>query len=259
MDDEDKGELVKLLDGVGKSMAECTLASLRKRLGHAYMQYYDALEIIDPVGPELPGESSEKAVRMWSAVKVLCEVNGLNFIDVKRDVKAMRADAAEELSAPDAKLCKRNLLAWYKQEEELDKLPSALSEYAQLVFSVPFETVLIESLFSIMNLTKSGRRCSTADSAVENAIHLRSAPDVLGADRGKPFGAGVVTPDEIHLRAAPELRFGGTVDLRFDTSAALSADLTKLASSRPSRPPSRRCRCRRPRACRSSATQRTGR
>ena len=40
--------LVDLLDSIGTSIAECTLASLQKRLGHAYMQYYDALEIIDP-------------------------------------------------------------------------------------------------------------------------------------------------------------------------------------------------------------------
>jgi len=194
---------------------------------------------------------------MWSAVEVLCEVNGLPFDDVKREVTAMRNDAVE-MSAAGMKLCKKNLLVWYKRKNETGDLGSALSEYAQLVFSVPFETVLIESLFSIMNYTKSGRRCNTGDAAVANSIHLRSAPPVLG-DGDKPFGPGETKPDEIHMRAIPDACSRGTVDLTFDTSAALEADLTKLSLSPPSRPPSRRCPRRPPPVSRSSATRRIGR
>ena len=232
MQAEGKDVLVDLLDSIGTSIAECTLASLQKRLGHAYMQYYDALEIIDPTGPKLPEDGTEKAGRMWSAVEVLCEVNGLCFDDVKREVKAMRSATSVEMSGLDEKLCKKNVLAWYKKKHDQgNDLSSALSECAQLVFSVPFETVLIESLFSIMNYSKSGRRCSTGDTAVENAIHLRSAPAVLGKDdKDKPFGPGETTPDEIHLRNVRGADLGGAVDLRYDTSAALNADLTKLSS-----------------------------
>ena len=164
---------------------------------------------------------------MWSAVEVLCEVNGLPFDDVKREVTAMRNDAVE-MSAAGMNLCKKNLLVWYKRKNETGDLGSALSEYAQLVFSVPFETVLIESLFSIMNYTKSGRRCNTGDAAVANSIHLRSPPPVLG-DGDKPFRPGETKPDEIHMRAIPDACSRGTVDLTFDTSAALEADLTKLS------------------------------
>ena len=147
-------------------------------------------------------------------------------------VKAMRSATSEEMSGLDEKLCKKNLLAWYKKKHDQgDDLSGTLSDYAQLVFSVPFETVLIESLFSIMNYSKSGRRCSTGDTAVENAIHLRSAPPVVSKDdKDKPFGPGETTPDEIHLRNFRGADLGGAVDLRYDTSAAHDADLTKLSS-----------------------------
>ena len=148
------------------------------------------------------------------------------------EASAKRRNPEVKFTVKDEKLCKKNLLAWYKKKHDQgDDLTSTLSEYAQLVFSVPFETVLIESLFSIMNYSKSGRRCSMGDTAVENAIHLRSAPPVVSKDdKDKPFGPGETTPDEIHLRNFRGADLGGAVDLRYDTSAAHDADLTKLSS-----------------------------
>ena len=51
--------------------------------------------------------------------------------------------------------------------------------YAQVVFQIPFETVLIESLFSIMNYNKDKKRANLNDKTVASVIHIRDIPSVL--------------------------------------------------------------------------------
>ena len=51
--------------------------------------------------------------------------------------------------------------------------------YAQVVFQMPFETVLIESLFSIMNYNKDKKRANLNDKTVASVIHVRDIPSVL--------------------------------------------------------------------------------
>ena len=51
--------------------------------------------------------------------------------------------------------------------------------YAQVVFQMPFEIVLIEALFSIMNYNKDKKRANLNDKTVESVIHIRDIPGVL--------------------------------------------------------------------------------
>jgi hypothetical protein len=224
---EEKGELVKLLDQVGASFAKCTIASLQKRFGHTYLQYYDAMALIDPLAPELDDADMGRA---WAAAEVLCDVNGIEFAPAKAAIKLLQEVAAGEMDRTEKVGCRANLLRWYNENQ--CNLPLPLKEYAQMVFSIPFETVLIESLFSIMNYNKSGRRCSMADASVESVLHLRDAGRVLGGHRAGAFNPGEYTADELHARAAPAQLgaqgFEGSSALHFDTARALEADITPL-------------------------------
>ena len=48
-----------------------------------------------------------------------------------------------------------------------------LEAYAQVIFQLPIETVLIESLFSIMNYNKDKKRSRLNDATVASIIHTR--------------------------------------------------------------------------------------
>jgi len=71
-----------------------------------------------------------------------------------------------------------------------------------------------------MNFNKSGRRCSTADASVQDRLHCKSAPPVIGSSN---------FANDLHVRAARPAGCGfGDTDLTFDTSAALTADISAL-------------------------------
>ena len=93
----------------------------------------------------------------------------------------MRDDVID-LNNADILNCKKNLLGYYKNN--ILTLPENarrkhLECYAQVVFQMPFETVLIESLFSIMNYNKDKKRANLNDKTVASVINLRDIPSVL--------------------------------------------------------------------------------
>ena len=69
----------------------------------------------------------------------------------------MTRDSSEDLRQADVSLSKLNLLQFYKMN--LHTLPDNqrklnLEACAQVIFQLPIDTALIESLFSIMNYNK---------------------------------------------------------------------------------------------------------
>ena len=87
-----------------------------------------------------------------------------------------------DLNNADIAKCKKNLLGYYTNiflslPENAHK--KNLEYYAQVVFQMPFETVLIESLFSIMNYNKDTKRANLNDKTVVSVIHIRDIPSVL--------------------------------------------------------------------------------
>lgn len=63
--------------------------------------------------------------------------------------------------------------------------------FAAIVFILPWETVLIESLFSVMNYNKDKTRSSLADTSVANIIHTKDLEPVL-ADAKQAFSPEIV-------------------------------------------------------------------
>ena len=66
-----------------------------------------------------------------------------------------------------------------------------LEQYAAVVFILPYETVLIESLFSIMNYNKSKSRLRLLDTSVANIIHIKDLEPII-ADPSQAFSPEAV-------------------------------------------------------------------
>ena len=66
-----------------------------------------------------------------------------------------------------------------------------LESFAAIVFIIPGETVLIESLLSVMNYNKDKTRSSLADTSVANIIHTEDLEPVL-ADAKPAFYTDIV-------------------------------------------------------------------
>ena len=71
-----------------------------------------------------------------------------------------------------------------------------------MIFQLPFETVLIESLFSIMNYNKDKKRARLNDKSVESVIHTRDITKVTN-NVAAPFAP---TDVDIDLQRAPDHR-----------------------------------------------------
>ena len=100
---------------------------------------------------------------------------------VRKEIIEIRYDDID-LNNADISNCKKNLLGYYKNN--LLTLPENsrrkhLECYAQVFFQIPFETVLIESLFSIMNYNKDKKRANLNDKTVASVVHVRDIPSVL--------------------------------------------------------------------------------
>ena len=66
-----------------------------------------------------------------------------------------------------------------------------LEQYAGVVFILPFETVLIGSLFSIMNYNKSKSQSRLLDTSVANILHAKDLEPII-ADPSQAFSPEAV-------------------------------------------------------------------
>ena len=170
-----KALLVNYMDKIAHNVAKQLLKSLQVRL-KPYMSFYLAMELIDPTAP-----ATDHSADTWSAVKDICIKYELEYTMVRKEIIEMRDDVID-LNNADISNCKKKLLGYYKNN--LLTLPKNarrkhLECYAQVVFQMPFETVLIESLFSIMNYNKDKKRANLNDKTVASVIHIRDIPSIL--------------------------------------------------------------------------------
>ena len=165
-------------------------AGVTKRRLKPYMAYYHAMELIDPTAPARIPDGT------WEKVKDICSRYNLSYPNVRSEIRAMRDDAVD-LSHQEITMCKENLLKFYRDKylsTQEDRRRVHLDSYAQVVFQLPFETVLIESLFSIMNYNKDKKRERLNDKSVASVIHTRDIPKVT-KNITEPFTTSDLTID----------------------------------------------------------------
>ena len=170
-----KEGLVKYLERVSKDVATELVKGLENRLS-PYTSFYSAMELIDPTAP-----GGQVSIETWEAVEVLCKKYDLDYTNVRREILEMR-DNSVDLSIADGALCKSNLLSFYRNN--YNNLPVGqsrycLEAYAKVIFQLPFETVLIESIFSIMNYNKDKKRSRLKDSTMADIIHTKDLPVIV--------------------------------------------------------------------------------
>ena len=193
----DKEAIVKEMDKLGHIFATKLRESLDARL-EPYMDYYYAMELIDPTAPAHIPDGA------WEKVKDICNRYNLSFANVRSEIRGMRDDAVD-LSRQEIIMCKENLLKFYRDKylsTPEDRRRVHLDRYARVVFQLPFETVLIESLFSIMNYNKDKKRQRLNDKSVASVIHTRDIPKVT-KNVAAPFDSSDLT---INLKCALDHR-----------------------------------------------------
>ena len=141
-----KEALVTEMDKLAKKIDTKLGASFDARF-EPYMGYYHAMELIDPTAPaQIPDGT-------WERVEDICNRYNLSYVNVQSKIRGMRDDAVD-LSLQGVNMCKVNLLKFYRDKylsSPVARRRVHLDGYARVIFQLPFETVLIESLFSIMN------------------------------------------------------------------------------------------------------------
>ena len=141
---------------------------------YTYIGYYHTMELIDPTAPAYIPDGA------WERVEDIYNSYNLSCANVKSEIRRMRDDAVD-LSLQEITMCKARLLKFYR-----DKYLSSSEErrcihsnsYARVIFQLPFETVLIESLFGIMNYNKDKKRARLDNKSIESVIHTRDIPKV---------------------------------------------------------------------------------
>ena len=184
-----KEDLVTEMDKLGSIFANKLGASFDTRF-KPYMGYYHAMELIDPTAPAHIPDGT------WEKVEDICNRYNLSYKNVRSEIRRMRDDAVD-LSLQEVTMCKVNLLKFYR--DKYLSLPVArrcvhLDGYARVIFQLPFETVLIESLFSIMNYNKDKKRQRLNDKSVASVIHTRDIPKVT-KNIAAPFDSSDLTID----------------------------------------------------------------
>ena len=82
-------------------------------------------------------------------------------------------DGVVDLSLQEVNMCKGNLIKFYR--DKYLSLPVArrcghLDNYVHVIFQLPFETMLIKTLFSNMNYNKDKKRASLNNKSVASVI-----------------------------------------------------------------------------------------
>ena len=173
-----KTALVVKVDEIAANFATMFIEISRARIA-PYYAFYSAAELIDPNTISRP-----IVQQTWEAVRVLCERNDIDF-DALRD-ELLRFRAAASIGSWRALDCKKNLLRMYHAGEF--KGYPVVSNFAALVFVLPFCNALVESLFSVMKYNKSATRSSLKLDTLAAIAHLHDAKAVLADAKAGEHG-----------------------------------------------------------------------
>lgn len=140
-----------------------------------YTNYFKCFELIDPALNEIDNSDGK-----WLACEEICRRCGLNYRSVREEIITMHDyTRGGGISYVDFELLKKNLLRWY-HKKGASQWP-AIESFARVIFSIAWETVLAEGLFSYLKLNKSGHRSTLSDKNMDNILHVTHATDAVDA------------------------------------------------------------------------------
>ena len=186
---QDKHELIALVKKECRAFCAVLVGSVKERLSTTW-NYIQALELIDPLGPDLARHTTPA---VWDALRDLCQRRDIDFDTVQSDIIDIRADA-QDLDRASKTHIQRHLCGYLG--ERLTSFASRgeetpTPEYDKLcraVFGIPLTSAFIESLFSKMAYNQSKIRCSLADTTMSSILHLH---DTVLPDPQQPLPTSV--------------------------------------------------------------------
>ena len=168
-------ELVLLVDGVAKAYTTKVRDSIAARL-QPYMKTYAGMSLIDL---RFDRTTSDEAM---AGLQLICKrYPTLDAIKVADDLRRSRAalmsaGGSGTLSAADEKSMKLNLYNFYFIHMAAFKRDyPALWIYVQVIFSLPFATAVVESLFSRVNANKTKTRNALGEDTLHGGLHAKDA------------------------------------------------------------------------------------
>lgn len=186
-------ELVTLIDDMASRFAAALRQNLKDRF-KPYMHHYDAMALIDL-------RLTKDKPRAKEGFVDLCGRWELDADAIRDDIRRARIQYGEDDCVDDRKVMKENLYKFHYDNRAhfLQEYP-ALYEYQAVVFTLPYSTTVVESLFSRMNGTKTKIRSRLLPSRVNATIHCHDAKSVLDnvkvtAEQPLPMFTGVIELD----------------------------------------------------------------
>ena len=176
MEELHKSELVKLVKRECRAFSSVLVASVKERLTKTW-NYIQALELIDPLGPDLDRYATAD---VWTAFRDLCSRRGVDYDDCQEQILGMRAEAAD-LPEQEKSMIRTDLCDFLRNRHEMfvnNLIPSPTPAYDRICvafFSIPLSSAFVESLFSKMAYNQHKIRNRLADSTMSSLLHVNDA------------------------------------------------------------------------------------
>ena len=173
---EERRELVKLVKKECRAFCSVFLESVKNRLA-ATWDHIQALELIDPLGPELEVYATPE---VWEALEDLCDRRGLDFAKCQEQILDVRA-GAESLDETSSSMIRMDLCSYFRYRHSTFVRTGTASptpdydKLCQVVFSIPLTSAFVESLFSKMAYNQSKYRARLKDSTMTSILHVHDA------------------------------------------------------------------------------------
>ena len=164
--------LVLMVDRVAKRYTTKVRDSIAARL-QPYMASYAAMSLVDlRIDRTALGDA-------WVGLELICKrYPTLDAIAIADDIRKARAAlaASGSVSPADEKSMKLNLYNYYYLNMALFKRDyPGLWGYVKVIFSLPFATAVVESLFSRVNANKTKTRNALGEDTLSGGLHAQDA------------------------------------------------------------------------------------
>ena len=185
MKSEGEDELVRLICIECRTFADILVRSVRGRLDSIW-NYIQALELIDPLGPDL-GQYATREV--WDALKDLCSRRDVDFDVVQQQIIRERGRCTQ-LPEQTKSYIRHDLIGYCRHRHEgflRQKIKTPTPELDKLriaVFSLGLVSAFVESLFSKMSYNQTKSRSSLSDRTTDDILNMH---DTVVADPRAPL------------------------------------------------------------------------
>ena len=153
------------------------VSSLKERLSSTW-DYIQALELVDPMGPELDRYATDG---VWETFKDLCNRRGIDFHKCQEQIIQMRANEPN-LGAQDRSMILASLRGYLEERHRTFvtmSIPSPTPEYDKfcaVVFSkIPLTSAFVESLFSKKSYVQDKTRNRLEDVTMSAILHVHDS------------------------------------------------------------------------------------